>query len=195
MDEQRLVLAASQGDGAALDELLARHLPGLRAFIRLRMGAVLRQKESCSDLAQSVCREVLEHLDRYQYPGENAFKHWLYKTALRKIANRGEFYGAAKRAAGREVKEGDDSGELRLSHVYRTLFTPSRVLMAREHVEAMEKAFEQMPQDYREVITLSRLVGLSRAEIAEEMGKSEAAVRNLLHRALSQLADLLDEHP
>jgi DNA-directed RNA polymerase specialized sigma24 family protein len=39
------------------------------------------------------------------------------------------------------------------------------------------------------VITLAHLAGLSRAEIAEQMGRSTGAVRVLLHRALSRLAD------
>jgi DNA-directed RNA polymerase specialized sigma24 family protein len=40
-------------------------------------------------------------------------------------------------------------------------------------------------------------VGLSRAEIAERMGRSEGAVRVLLHRALAQLSGMLcsDESP
>jgi DNA-directed RNA polymerase specialized sigma24 family protein len=43
------------------------------------------------------------------------------------------------------------------------------------------------------VISLARIVGLSHAEIAKEMGRSEGAVRTLLSRALARLATLLDE--
>ncbi len=197
MDEPKTFIEASRGDAGAVDELLQHHLPGLRAFIRLRMGPVLRDRESCSDLAQSVCREVLEHLGRFQYPGEKAFKHWLFTEALRKISNRAEFYRAAKRDAAREVRAGgsteDRSSDGGLSQIYHTVLTPSRELMAREHVERLERAFDRLPDDYREVITLSRVVGLSRAEIAREMGKSEASVRNLLHRGLSRLAELLEQ--
>ena len=39
---------------------------------------------------------------------------------------------------------------------------------------------------------LSRIVGLSRAQIAEETGRTEAAIRNLLPRALARLADALE---
>jgi len=41
------------------------------------------------------------------------------------------------------------------------------------------------------VITLAHLVGLARAEIAQQMGKSEGAVRVLLHRALARMAAIL----
>lgn len=196
--ERTLVEAAAQGDARAVERLMEEHLPGLRAFLRLRMGPTLRARESCSDLAQSVCREVLQHMDRFQYPGENGFKHWLYATAMRKIANRQEYYTAAKRDAARDVPTGDGSShsseDSRLSNAYRSIYTPSRELMAREHVEQIEKAFDELPDDYREVIVLTRFVGLSREEAAQQMGKSEASVRNLLHRALSRLAEILERY-
>jgi RNA polymerase sigma factor (sigma-70 family) len=48
------------------------------------------------------------------------------------------------------------------------------------------------PENYREVITLSRVVGLSHREIGEQIGKNEGAVRVLLHRALARLGRLMD---
>ncbi len=52
------------GDPESIEALLAEHLPGLRAYVRLRMGPDLRAKESASDLVQSACCEILEHSDR-----------------------------------------------------------------------------------------------------------------------------------
>ena len=40
---------------------------------------------------------------------------------------------------------------------------------------------------------LARVVGLSRAEIAKKMGKTDGAVRTLLYRGLTALSDLLVE--
>ena len=45
-----------------------------------------------------------------------------------------------------------------------------------------------LPDEYRQVILLARIVGLSHADLAREMGRSETAVRTLLHRALARLA-------
>jgi DNA-directed RNA polymerase specialized sigma24 family protein len=45
------------------------------------------------------------------------------------------------------------------------------------------------------VLTLSRVLGLSNAQIAVELGKSDGAVRTLLSRALVRLSALLDETP
>lgn len=189
-----LIGDASRGDRVAIDALLERYLPGLRAYVRLRTGRAIAAKESSSDLVQSVCREVLEHIDRFQYRGEAQFKHWLYATALRKIGHRAEYYRAAKRDVGKEIHLGLDasSGAGLPAGLWPTTPTPSQELMRREDVEKVERAFAELPDDSREVILLSRLVGLSHAEIAEQMGRSEVAVRTLLSRALTRLAALLD---
>lgn len=194
-ESQELIERASKGDEPAVDELLERHLPGLRAFIRLRSGPLIRAKESASDLVQSVCLQILQRLDRFQYGGEAGFKHWLYTTALRKIRKRYEHYRAAKRDVGREVhlrKAWTGTGDEVLLQCYRSFSTPSRHAIYREQVERVEDAFERLPEDYRTVILLARIVGFSRAEIAKKMGRSENAVRSLLSRALAQLAEFME---
>lgn len=192
----QLAERAAQGDRAALDRLLELYLPELRAFVRLRAGAVVRSRESNSDIVQSVCREVIQHADRFRFPSEPAFKQWLYTTALRKIVNRKDFYLAQKRDAQRELRlsSGDGSNaEKRLFDCYRSFSSPSRNMMIKEEIERVERAFEELSEEHREVITLAHVVGLSRAEIAEQMGKSEGAVRVLLHRALARVSALLAE--
>ncbi len=197
-DETReLVSHASKGERPAIDELLARFLPGLRAFIRMRAGPLIRRRESESDLAQSVCREVLEHVDRFQYGDEAGFKRWLYTTALRKILHRHDYWAADKRAIGREeprpASAPSQAGDDPLYNAYRTFSTPSQHVIQREQIERVEKAFDQLRDEQREIISLAHVVGLSRAEIAEQLGKSEGAVRTMLSRALAELADLLEE--
>jgi len=192
-----LVRQASQGDRPAVELLLQRHLPGLRAFIRLRAGPMIRKRESESDLAQSVCREVLEHLDKFQYGDETGFKRWLYTTALRKILHRYEYYAADKRNVMREAQgpaQGATThGDASLMDAYRTFSTPSQHAMKREEVERVEKAFDGLRDEQREVISLAHVVGMSRAEIAAQLGKSEGAVRTMLSRALAELAEKLEE--
>ncbi len=189
-DPRSLVEGASRGDDASVAALLERYLPGVRAFIRLRAGPVLRARESASDLAQSVCREVLTHLERYQYRGEAEFRHWLFTTALRKIANRRQHWATQKRATDRE-RHGDADDERSLSQCYAAIATPSRHAASREELARVEAAFDHLSEDHREVILLARVVGLSHREIAARLERSEGAVRVLLHRALLDLSERL----
>lgn len=181
--------AAAGGDRGALETLLERHHGELHAFVRLRFGQLVGRRESSWDLVQSVCREVLEHADRFQYGGDDGFKRWLFTTALRKINDRRAYYLAGKRDVLREVQgSGSKDSEDDLMQHYRTFSTPSRAASDREEVARVEAAFDVLTDEQREVLTLAHLGGLSRGEIAEQIGKSEGAVRVTLHRALAKLS-------
>jgi RNA polymerase sigma-70 factor, ECF subfamily len=205
-----LVTRASQGDAVAVEDLLQMHMPGLRAFVRLRCGPMLRAKESSSDIVQSVCRELLTGMDRFVYSGEAGFKAWLFTAAARKVADRAEYWKAGKRDAALEVSPqaagggrggggggggggaGGSADDGALFDIYRTACTPSQVVMGREALERIEAAFDALPEDYREAVVLSRVLGLSRAEVAQAMGRTETAVRHLLFRGLAQLSATLE---
>jgi RNA polymerase sigma-70 factor, ECF subfamily len=191
-ESAHLAERAARGDARAMQTLLELHLDGLRAFVRLRTGPELRQRESSSDLVQSVCREILEQAHRFQHPSESAFRRWLYTTALRKISDRAEHWRAQKRDAGREEAWPSQAGDQALFQRYRSFSSPSGHAMVREEVERVERAFEELTDEQREVITLAHVAGLSRAEIATQMERSEGAVRVLLHRSLARLAEILE---
>jgi RNA polymerase sigma-70 factor (ECF subfamily) len=176
-----------------MDELLQRHLPGLLAYIRLHTGALVRSKEESVDLCQSVCREVLEDVDGFEYRGEGQFRSWLYTRALAKIRDRERHWFAAKRDAGREATHNASDARMDLAAVQPSFTSPSQVAIREEDMQELERAFAQLPEDYRRVITLARIVGLSHAEIAQEIGRTEAATRVLLHRALVRLGILLSD--
>ncbi|MBK8980159.1 MAG: sigma-70 family RNA polymerase sigma factor [Planctomycetes bacterium] len=185
-------------DERALQSLLIEHLPALEAYIRLQAGGLVRRKESLSDLVQSVCVEVLRDAGQFEYRGDAPFRAWLCQQALHKIVNKNVFYSRQRRDAAREVDvvspaAGDDSGSQQLSQVYATVCTPSRVAAGREQVEQFERAFDALPEDYREAIALHKVLGLSHREIAERLGRSEGAVRNLVYRGLAKLAEQLGD--
>ncbi len=55
----------------------------------------------------------------------------------------------------------------------------------------LEAAIAALPEDMQEIVILAKIVGLSRKAIAEEVGRTEGAVRMTLHRGLARLADHL----
>jgi RNA polymerase sigma-70 factor (ECF subfamily) len=191
-EHRALFERAAAGDSEAVGRLLEHHMPGLRAWVRLRASPVVRAREETEDLVQSVCRELLESLDRIDYAGAGAFRHWLYTAALRKIVEKHERYRAQKRDVLREVRmPAGTSGaavQERLLTAYRSFSSPSQKLLLREQIEQIERAFGELGDEEREVILLARVAGLSRREMAQQLGKSEVAVRQTLHRALARLA-------
>ncbi|MEM7205471.1 MAG: sigma-70 family RNA polymerase sigma factor [Planctomycetota bacterium] len=190
--QDSLVECAQAGDRRALEELLVQQLPSVEAFVRLRTGAALLAREQVEDIVQSVCREALGALSGFEFRGARAFRHWLCQQALHKVADKGRFYKQQRRDVGREVAADGDDGQ-RLSQIYATMCTPSRVMQGKESNAALEAAFAQLPDDYREAITLTRIVGLPYEDVAEAMGRSLGATRNLVYRGIARLDRLLGE--
>ncbi len=189
----------SKGDrassGERTDALLKDHLPELRAFVRARAGRFLLSREESSDLVQSTCREILSRRSRFRSQDEESFRRWLHATALRKIVDRARFHQAGKRHPDRLVTphdSGSSSQGLTESHGGKSYRTPSRDAMSREELSLVEEAFRLLPEDSRDVILLSRIMGLPHREVARRMGRSEGAVRVLLSRALARLSTLTD---
>ena len=184
-----LLRASSAGDRTALEELLVRHYALVRAFVRLRLDPATRQRESVSDLVQSICREVLGRADRFDYRGEAAFRAWLCEAALHKIRDRRDYHRAQRRDPAREMAAATDAGWSDLAAVYRTTIDPVGRLLRIEEMEQLERAFDDLPDDQREALTLRSLCGAGYAEIAARTGRSEDATRKLVSRARARLAE------
>lgn len=182
-----LVTQARAQDRAAVEQLLVRHLPGLQAWLQLRMGALLRARETPEDLVQSVAREVLGGLGDFEWRGEAAFRHWLYTRAQHKLVDKARFVAAERRSPARE-RELPDEHSGAMARPFGDLWTPSRDVVSAEEIARIEAAFAELPEDHQEAIGMKRLCGMDYPEIAERMGRSEGAVRNLVYRGLSRLA-------
>ncbi len=176
-----LVRNAKAGDPEAQDELCRRHLPGVLAWVRLKRSDLVAQRESVTDLVQTVFRQALGDLERYEHRGGNSFRNWLLTYADNKLRNREQYHRAERRRPEREVHAS-------LSQLYASITTPSQELSAKEGIERFERAFAKLSESDRTVILLARIEGLSHAEIAERLGVSVAASKKALSRATVRLA-------
>jgi RNA polymerase sigma factor (sigma-70 family) len=178
-DRSTLYGAAAAGDAGAAEALLQSYLPRLRAFVRARLAPELRARESDSDVVQSVCRELLQHRGGFSYRGETEFRGWLFTAAANKVKEKIRFHRQRKRDIGRERDAGTELlGE----------GSPSSAAIAQERVAELELALDALGPADREVIGLARLAELPMGEVAARLGKTEAAARKQLGRALLRLA-------
>jgi len=188
------IAAARRGEPRAVDSLFARNLPPLVAFIRARAGKAIAARESAVDIAQSVFREVLQDVDNIELKGEGAFRNWLFMQATRKVLDRAKFHGRDRRDAAKEVAI-PDAGPAAdaILACYASIATPSQHAVAKEELARFEAAVQELPEPQRDAVTMSRLMGLEYAQIAQQMNTTESAVRGLVARGLAALSSQLDD--
>jgi RNA polymerase sigma factor (sigma-70 family) len=190
--DHELLERSRDGDREAMDTLLARHLDALHGYLRLQLGPALRRHESSLDLVGSVCREVLEGADRFEYRGDAAFRGWLFRAAENKLRDRARHWSRDRRDERRvvELPEGADAG---LGHAYSSLHGPMGGAIVREQIERLEAAFDALDPKERDIILAHRSRGMSYQQIAAEIGQTPHYTRTLLSRALARLSTLLDD--
>lgn len=196
MDSKRtgaadLVRRASQGDAHAVADLLERHLPDLHRYVDLRTGARIRSRESRADVVQSVCREALEELGDFEYRGEGQFRNWLFRLAYRKIVDKDRFHRAKRRDVAREEAPRHDTAH-GVDERFIDRASPSRIAIGNETERALAEAFVDLPDENREAILLTRVVGLTHEEAAREMKRSVGSVRMLVYRGIAKIGRKID---
>jgi RNA polymerase sigma factor (sigma-70 family) len=189
-DESKdLIQRASRGDEVAVDELLERHLPGLRNYVRQKISPTLLAQESASDVVQSVCREVLAGFDRFEYQGEAAFRNWLYQAALRKLVDHLRYHRAQKRDVRAISSSSLSAAEFVM--LASSIPSPSKDAILHEEVQSLERGFAKLSEPDRAIIRMVFVEGLTHAQVAEQLACTEVGSRKQLSRALARFARLV----
>lgn len=193
---RHLVALVKDGDGAALDQLCRVYGPRVHWIMRLRMGRELRSKLESMDLVQDTLVHALGGLDNFTYRNEGDFVRWLSTIAENVIRGNLKRLHANKRDIRREVPldgacaTGTHRHVAALGPVDAT--TPSVIMSRKEELDDLERALNQVKPEYREVIILTKIEGLSYKEMSKRLGKSHDAVRKLVSRAIVALANAFE---
>lgn len=188
---QELVAQAQGGDKTALNRLYRAYAERVRWMVRLNMSKELRAKLESVDLVQDALFHALRGLGGFKYKNEGDFVRWLSKIAQNVIRDNLDKLHADKRNIHKEVAHGGHgpttSGRLLGAPMPIDTTTPSVIMSKREALAKLENAIDVLKPEYREVIILTKIEGLSYGEIGDRLGKSTDAVRMLVSRAMATL--------
>ncbi|HUI43645.1 MAG TPA: RNA polymerase sigma factor [Terriglobia bacterium] len=186
-----LIERIKNGDPEAFSALFAKYRPRLAVLVHYRMGPELGRFYELDDILQEAFFKAFRDFDQFTYRAPGSFMSWLARIADHVLADLARTQGRQKRhAAGmlRFRSESNPSGPEPADSK-----TPSRVLAQAEGVRGLLDKLNSLPEDYRQVILLMKVEGLSTSEAAERLGKSNEATALLLHRALKRFRSL--QHP
>lgn len=179
-----LVARARAGEREAWNDLYRRVHDPLLLAVRARLGARLRGALESEDVLQSVVKDALADIDRFEPRGPGSLQRWLATCVLNKIRTH------ARRQVVRERVElaGPEALE-RAAPEERPRY------LASERFERLEIALDALSEEMREVVLLRAIEGRSNAEAAELCGKHPDAVSKAYNRALARLALAVGEDP
>ena len=191
---QRLVAAAKGGEQAAVEQLCKTYSERIHRIIRMRMGTELRGKMESMDLVQDAMISAFRSLQDFTYSDEGDFLRWVSKIAENRVRDNLEKLHADKRDVRKEIPLIQDSNEsftAAFSPIDST--TPSLIVSRGEDLDKLEQAMSKLKEEYKHVIVLTKIEGLSMKEAGEKLGKSPDAVRMLLCRAMAALSGAFEE--
>lgn len=186
-----LMELARAGDGFALGRLLELYRNYLTLLARLQISRRLQGKVDAADLVQETFLAAHRAWPRFLGNSEGELVCWLRQILAAHLANMVRHYFGTQ---GRDVRlERDLAVELDRSSLVldRGLVahqsSPSQQAARREQGVILADALGRLPADYREVLILRHLEGLSFPEVAEKMGRSVDSVKKLWARGLDRL--------
>lgn len=174
-------------------DYLAQYHAWLRLMARLQVNERWNRKFDASDIVQQTLLEAWKGESQFRGDSSGERIAWL-RTILGRVISREvrHYDGTLKRDPGRELSlqnSLDQSSILLANMLASDTATPSVHADNREQQTIIAEVLESLPDDYRQVIILRNLRGLSHAEVATEINRTESAVRMLWLRALKQLRE------
>jgi RNA polymerase sigma-70 factor (ECF subfamily) len=164
--DERLLIEAAQQDPARFAELYESNFERVYAYVVRRVG----NRTETEDLTAEVFHHALANLKRFEWRGI-PFTAWLFRIAANLISDRWQ-------RSSREVDDPEsiDSAQASAADI--------------EDVERRATLFrlvDTLPSEQRRVVVLRFVEEKSIKEVAQEIRKTEGAVKQLQFRALTSL--------
>lgn len=199
-DPEQLLAEAQTGSPESLGRLLQIYENYLRVLASTQLDEKLRARFSASDVVQDTFCDAHRDFAKFRGTTEPELLAWLRQILVNNLSHLVEKHVLAeKRNIRREVSAGRigaaigrSSARLESMLVDRAP-SPSADARRREYSVILADQLGALPADYREVLVLRHLEGLSFEEVAQRMGRTSGAVRMLWLRALGKLKEMLRE--
>jgi RNA polymerase sigma-70 factor, ECF subfamily len=173
LPEDEVILLAGEGDTEAFSFLYERYVNRIYNYIYYRTG----NPYEAEDLTSRVFHRALGHIHHYSNRGV-PFSAWLYRIAHNLVAN-----WHRDNSRRNEVPLEDQTGLPQRGE------QPEFTLVTNQELEGLLKVIRRLPAERQQLLILKFVEGMSNADIAVIMLRSEGAIKSLYHRTLLTLRD------
>ena len=179
-----IVRKVLQGDVNAFEKLVTEHEKGVYA-IALRMTG---NPEDASDMTQEAFIKAYNSLQSFR--GDSKFSVWLYRIASNVCL---DFLRSRSRKPTVSLSVEDDEGEETELDIADESQSPELLLERGLTRDAVRRGLQAMPPDYRQILLLREIQGLSYEEIADVLRIEVGTVKSRIFRARKRLCSFLIE--
>jgi RNA polymerase sigma-70 factor (ECF subfamily) len=179
LDRDRPLVEAAQADPARFDALYRKYVAQVYSYAYYE----LRDHHEAEDATERTFMAALAGLPQFEEratpadgAGASTFRVWLFQIARNAVAER-------RRRLRRRPEAALDTAE-----AVAAADDVEDQAARRDDVAAALRAIDRLPDDRRRAMILRFVEEMSTSEIAAVLGRSEGAVRVLIHRALRSVA-------
>lgn len=183
-EETALVKLAQSGNRSAFEQLVIANQTKVYN-LALRM---VGNEQDAYDMSQEAFIKAYHALENFR--GDSRFSVWLYRLTTNVCL---DFLRAKSRKThGSLTYLSEEDGEKELE-IYDDRFSPETIAEKKELREAVNRGLMRLPENYRAILLLREIEGMSYEEIAEVLSLEEGTVKSRIFRARKKLCGILME--
>ena len=175
MHEESLIQRAKQGEPEAFEQLYEANFDRIYRYLLLKV----RNRADAEDMTQQVFLKALESIGSFRWRGV-PFSAWLFRIARNQAV---DYFRKKRKQTALPL---DEARSVSMADI-----DPVALAEQKLRIEQLAVACQSLSEAQREVISLRFAGGLSVAETARAMGKSEGAVKVSQHDAIVKLRHIL----
>jgi RNA polymerase sigma-70 factor, ECF subfamily len=188
-DETKFLQRLRARDERAFNELVRLYERRMYAVVFRMLG----RRDEAEDLVQEVFVQVFKAID--QFRGDSKLSTWLYRIAINLCKNRVKYL--SRRHANDQDTIEDMAERVSLQHAKGVttgdINRPDEVFDGHEMEHVIRRCLAEIESDFREVLILRDIEGLSYEEIGQILSLAEGTVKSRLFRARAQLKALVEQ--
>ena len=179
-----IVRKVLQGDVNAFEKLVTEYERAVYAIAQRMTG----NAEDAADMTQETFIKAYNSLSSFR--GDSKFSVWLYRIANNVCL---DFLRSRSRKPTVSLSTEDDDGEETQLDIADESQSPELLLENALTRDAVRRGLDSLPPDYRQILLLREIQGLSYEEIAAALGIESGTVKSRIFRARKRLCTFLIE--